>query len=41
MVREEQPASSEGRQAEHAIVQRDVLGAAEVLVAPRLPVPLE
>ena len=41
MVREDQPASSERRQADQAIVEREVLGGAEVLVAPRLPVPLE
>jgi hypothetical protein len=34
VVREEQPASSEGRQADHAIVEREVLGAGEVLLAP-------
>jgi len=35
VVREDQPASSERRrQADQAIVEREVLGAGEVLVAP-------
>jgi hypothetical protein len=36
VVREDQPASPEGRrQADQAIVEREVFGAGEVLVAPR------
>src|SRR5579859_562176 len=41
VVRDDQPASSERRQADQAIVEGEVLSGAAVLVAPRLPVPLE